>query len=340
MTELTTYQQANGLAAASSTPPTAPVDYQTRAVHRLSEWAVAAEAAYHVAETLVRSSFVPVQYRGNPIDAMGAILAGAEVGLSPMSALKAFDVINGQSAPRAITLRAIAQSHGHDIEVIETNSTRCVVRARRRGGNWQQVTWTIDRARDLGLAGKAQWRQQPATMLIARATTEAARLVAADAILGIGYSAEELEDLDDGAPPVVATIEPAPAPPSPAGTRRMSRPRASKPTTPEPPQVEQITPAQQKALHAALRDAGAGDRGAGLALIGNIVRRDVESTKDLTKDEASTIIDTLKQPAPEPQAPDDDTVDGDGAEVEDPPSFDDVDWPEPDTAPTSTGHTR
>ena len=120
------------------TPPTeaAPTvtDYQSRAVVRLGEWAHAADAAYAVAQRLVQSSFVPVAFRGKPIEATAAILAWSEVGLAPMAALRAFDVIQGQAAPRALTLRAIAQSYGHDVEVIESTSTRCRVRARRRGG--------------------------------------------------------------------------------------------------------------------------------------------------------------------------------------------------------------
>ena len=57
------------------TPPTeaAPTvtDYQSRAVVRLGEWAHAADAAYAVAQRLVQSSFVPVAFRGKPIELAG-----------------------------------------------------------------------------------------------------------------------------------------------------------------------------------------------------------------------------------------------------------------------------
>lgn len=276
-------------------------DFQSRAVARLGEWAHSAEAAFRVAETLVQSAFVPAQFRGKPMDACAAILAGSEVGLSPMASLRAFDVIQGQAAPRALTLRAIAQSLGHDIEVTESTATRCKVRARRRGGAWQEVVWTMDRARDLGLAGKDPWRKQPQAMLVARATAEAARLVAADAILGIGYSAEEVAD---GGTVETVTVDTAPES-APAGVRRMSRPRkaapkpADEPDEPaappgDTPDPELITPAQQKALHACLRDAGAGEREAGLDVISSILGRRVESTKTLSKSDASKVIDALK----------------------------------------------
>ena len=295
MSELTAYQS-----------PAQVVDHRSRAVTQLAEWATAAEGAFKVAQRLVETSFVPVAFRGKPMEATAAILAGAEVGLSPMSALKAFDIIQGQAAPRAITLRAIAQSYGHDIELVESTASRCRVRARRKGGDWQSITWTMDRATALGLASKDGWRKQPQAMLVARATSEAARLVAADAILGIGYSAEEIAD--GVTVPEATDIDPAPE----QGARRMSRRKPDPAPDPEPPieegpepsdptdwpavaapEPDPITPAQLKMLHVVLGKAGATDRDAGLALISGIVGRPVESSKDLTKHEASKVIDAL-----------------------------------------------
>lgn len=278
--------------------------YADAAVARLAEWATSASAAYEVARRLVGTSFVPAGYRGKPEEATAAILAGSEMGLSPMAALRAFDVIQGQAAPRAITLRAVVQSQGHQIQLIESTSTRCRMRGRRRDETeWQSVTWTMDRARELGLTSKDQWRKQPATMLQARATAELARLIAADAILGIAFSAEEVADADG-----FATVEePAQSEPPASGTRRLSRRKPEPAPEPEGPPLEPeqddhadpITSAQQRALHATLRDAGAGDRDAGLDVIASIIKRRVETTKDLTKAEASQVIDALKQPEPE-----------------------------------------
>ena len=301
------------------TPPTEAVptvtDYQSRAVVRLGEWAHTADAAYAVAQRLVQSSFVPVAFRGKPIEATAAILAGSEVGLAPMAALRAFDVIQGQAAPRALTLRAIAQSYGHDVEVIESTSTRCRVRARRRGGDWQTVTWTLDRAREMQLLSKDNWRKQPGAMLVARATSEAARLVAADAILGIGYSAEEIAD--GGTPDMAAAAESVDS--SPAGMRRMSRATLAAAPAAEPvdvtdaevlpeespydpeaitPAQSTITPAQSRAMHAAFRDLGISDRDLRLDYCRNVIGRDLGSSKDLTAAEASHILAALAADTP------------------------------------------
>jgi hypothetical protein len=293
------------MAVFNQSQPMSPIDYQDRAVQRLAEWAHAADAAYAVATKLVQSAFVPVQFRGKPVDATAAILAGSEVGLSPVAALRAFDVIGGVAAPRAITLRAIAQSFGHSMVLVESTATRCRMKGRRKGeAEWQDITWTMDRARDLGLTGKDPWKKQPQAMLLARATSELARLIAADAILGIGYSLEEIaDDVAVGFEPAVSAsqrVTPVPTPAAPSGTRRMSRPKPaavepeSAPAEPavEAP-VEMITAPQLKRLHAMLGERGYGKRDVGLAVLGEILGRDVASTKDLTLAEASTAMDAL-----------------------------------------------
>jgi hypothetical protein len=75
----------------------------------------------------------------------------------------------------------------------------------------------------------------------------------------------------------------AAAPPETSGgTRRMSR------------ETSGITAAQSTAMHAALTKAGKGARDLGLAYISEVVGRPVESSKQLTKQEASKVIDSLK----------------------------------------------
>jgi hypothetical protein len=219
-----------------------------------------------------------------------------------MAALRAFDVIQGVAAPRAITLRAIVQSFGHEIELVESTNTRCIMRGRRRGSQtWQKVTWTIDRAKDLGLTGKEQYKKQPGTMLVARCTSELARLIAADAILGIGYTAEEIADGADanGAPLEVAIIETPDesANGAPAGTRRMSRPKAAEPN-PQPDQPDDdrdvITRPQLTKIAACMRDAQMTNRDDALAYVGQVIGREIESRNDLTKHEASQVIEKLE----------------------------------------------
>jgi hypothetical protein len=301
-------------------PDTIPqlVTAQDVAVRRLAEWARSAEAAHHIAETLVRTSFVPEAFRNKPGEATAAILAGLEVGLQPMAALRSFDVIQGQAAPRALTLRAVVQSAGHSIELEESTATTCKMRGRRAGTHtWQTVRWTTDRARSLNLLGKQNWKLQPQAMLVARATSELCRLIAADAILGIGYTIEELADgtgagIETQLPPAPADPTEQPAVDTGNGKRKMSRTRA-KPAPhhiqmdpepdDEPADTNIPTRAQTTKAMALFGELDITDRQERLTATSAIVGRDITSWSGLTRDEASTVIDQLQRTVDETPEP-------------------------------------
>jgi hypothetical protein len=281
---------------------------QDVAVHRLAEWAQSADAAYQVAERLASSAFVPAQFKNKPVELTAAILSGLEVGLSPMAAMRSFDIIQGQAAPKAITLRAIVQSYGHEMVLVESTNSRCRMKGKRRGSEeWQPVTWTMDRAKDLQLTSKDNWKKQPAAMLVARATSELARLIASDAILGIGYSAEEIADGGAFDQQIAAdTTVPAPVP----GTRKMSR--RPKPAA-EDGTPERDEEGQRNLMFALFTEAGYehDDRQGRLDFCMATINREIESSNDLTWDERSAIIDALNDRIenPFPEAADADVVD-------------------------------
>jgi hypothetical protein len=200
--------------------------------------------------------------------------------------------------------------------VPESNATRAIVRARRAGSDEvQQAIWTIDRAKLLGLypgTERSQWRRQPQAMLVARATAEAARWIAADAILGIPYIAEEMIDLLAGEGEPLA-IEQAPAMIEPGPKRRTTqrKTRQTPPALPsgppgpvaphgeperadlahdEPP--EPISKPQLDRLHVEFRELG-WNRATALDHIAGWVGRKVGKTSDLTLAEAHTVLDNL-----------------------------------------------
>lgn len=162
----------------------------------LQQWGRDAELVASVAANLVKTSFVPQSYAGRALEATAAILTGQEIGLKPMASLRSIDVIQGTPAMRAVALRALVQAAGHEIWTEESTATRAVVAGRRRGSeNVERSTWDVERARGLNLLSKDNWKKQPIAMLLARATSECVRLVAADVLLGIPYSVEEIQDL-------------------------------------------------------------------------------------------------------------------------------------------------
>jgi hypothetical protein len=159
----------------------------------LETWAREAAAISGIAQAIAGTTLAGA-YRGKRDEIVAVVLAGHELGLQPMTSLKSIDVIQGQPALRAHAMRGIVQAQGHEVEVVESTPTYCKMRGRRKGSEaWQEVEWDIDRARLLGLLNKDQWKKQPKTMLIARATGEVCRLIASDALHGMPYVAEELE---------------------------------------------------------------------------------------------------------------------------------------------------
>jgi hypothetical protein len=288
-------------------------------INRLVEWAAAADAAYRVADKLCGTKFAPVAYRGKAQEATAAILAGAEVGLSPMASLRAFDDIQGTPAPKAITLRAIVQSLGHDVRIDESTDTVGVVSARRKGSNdWQTSTWTIQRAQQAGYPAKnANWKTAPAAMLIARATAEVCRWVASDAIMGMPYTSEEIRDEGGSYEPkppaqrvtaaeVLGQID-QPLPAAVAATDDAIAAGASAPWQPgEREQMtaalarEPMTRAQQGKMHALFNEVGISDRGQRMQYVNEVLAdvyspdRQVSSSSELSKDETGRVIDKLQ----------------------------------------------
>jgi hypothetical protein len=201
------------------------------------------QVAYAIAQRLVSTSFVPQSYQNKPQEAAAAIVAGQGIGLGPMEALRSIDIIQGTPAIRAIAMRALVVGNGHEMWVEEQTPTRAVVAGKRQGSDKvQRSEWDLDRARGLNLLGKDNWKKQPSAMLVARATSECARLIAPDALLGIPYSSEELQDSDD------FQSAPERAPRRSAGISTVaSRARAAasaEATTPDVPVVAAESPTQ------------------------------------------------------------------------------------------------
>ncbi|MGH8876940.1 MAG: hypothetical protein ACRD0P_06320 [Stackebrandtia sp.] len=194
MSDIEARDETTGIAEAAPAAPTGDLS-------ELAQWAADARQVAAVATSLARTSFVPQQYRERPAEVTAAILAGHEVGMQPIAALRSINVIQGTPSMSAVAMRGLVQSQGHQIRVVEATADRAVVHGRRAAliGNEEEVhesVWTVDRAKQLGLTGKQNWKVQPQAMLVARATAECCRLTAADVLLGIPYATEELDDIE------------------------------------------------------------------------------------------------------------------------------------------------
>lgn len=264
--------------------------------------------SHKLATQICRTEFVPKALRDRPEATLAALLAGRELGLGPMTALNHVNIIEGRSSFSAQLQRAVAMSAGHQIDVVETTPERCVVVARRAGSEHTvRIEWTMADAKRAGLDGKQNWRKNPRQMLQARATAEAARLVAPDATLGIPLTVEEAADGDP------LTLEP-----EPTVVERTVRRRAKK-AEPEPASAPALAAASADdgdVVEAEVIDHPASDppsdaqKGKFFALcserglsnddrhwlIGQVTGGRTESWNDVTKAEAARLIDRLEQP--------------------------------------------
>lgn len=268
MTDLEIHQQG-------AVAPTAGVD--------LRAWAEQVQSAAVYAEAVCSTTMAPAQYRGKPAEATAAILAGAELGFNPMASLRAFDNIQGTPAPKAMTLRAVVQAAGHEVVIEESSNERAVVSGRRKGTDtWQTSVWDVPRAQAL-----AQFKSNPnyktnlAQMLAARATAEVCRWIAADAIMGMPYAAEEI----DG--PIIEA--------SAKAVRRLTA--AELTGSPAEATPELVTRDQQKHMFALWGELGYGgdeSREKRLEITAKILGvPELESSNELTFDEAERVIAAL-----------------------------------------------
>jgi hypothetical protein len=315
-----TQDNGHGREVAQYQQPAVPVQFVPQ-VSGFTQWIDDARQLAPIAESLAKTSFVPKAFLGKPAEITAAILAGQEVGMSPMASLRAIDVIEGKPGMSAIALRALVQGHGHDIWVHESNASRAIVMGRRKGSDRvEKSMWDIPRAAKLGLTNKSNWKNQPTNMLVARATAECARLVAADVILGMPYSTEELLDGADVEQPTDGIADTAASEPARRTAKRKPVEKAvgaepnpqpvaaseSTPTAVEPEpetapvaEMTMISEDQRKHMFALWRELGyEGDdnRTQRLAITGKILNLPdpPESTNDLTAAEADAVIAALK----------------------------------------------
>lgn len=267
------------------------------AMDRLGRWLQQADAVFAIAQRVCSTSFAPSAYRGKPDEAAAAMLAGIELGFNPMASLRAFDNINGVPAPKAITLRAVVLGAGHEIETVESTAERAIVRGRRFGkGEWQTSTWDTARASLMPqYKSNPNYKTNPAAMLVARATAEVCRWIASDAIMGMPYAAEEIDDQPTPAP-VARKLTLADLDADELGAHDVATCGCEPCEEARAFDATPMTNQQRKAMFGLWADLGydndsEADRATRLKVIAQLLGIDeLETTSDLNRDQADQVI--------------------------------------------------
>ena len=282
-------------------------------------WAGILGPVGELARSISATPFVPKDFQGKPAAVAACILMGRAVGVDPMVALQHVSIVQGRPVLSAELMRSLILSNGHQLRFPELTATRAVVEGRRRGDeDWTRVSFNMDEARAAGLAGKDNWRKHPQEMLAARATSRLARLIFADCLGGLSYTADELADVEataetgaapaesarrtakraskpDAAAPAVQGIAAAPAAPAAA----VDEPPLDPPPAAEPEHTGTgepgVTKAQLQKMHATFNDIGWTGREDRLQVAAAVTGRFLASSNELTRAEAGRLIEELER---------------------------------------------
>lgn len=270
-------------------------------------WMRVYEPLVDLAARLANSPFVPDAMRGNPGDTFSVLLAGHGLGLSPIQSLQSIVLISRKPYISTEVILGLALRAGHQVQWLESTDKRATVRITRGDGRGTaEVTYTMGQAQAAGLTNKDNWRRMPAEMLRARAVRAALKMVAPDIALGleaaeagpVGY------DPGSGSGSGSTVVQVAPA-------AIEAQPEPEPAPEPEPPlsevepefarRAELVSRPQMRKIGALLGELET-MQGARLgrderrALIGNLIGLDtLESANDLTKEQASAVIEALQQ---------------------------------------------
>ena len=157
------------------------------------------EARMRYAEVLADSNLLPAQYRKNPANVLLAQELGDALGIPAIQAINSIHVIEGKPSAGADLMASIVRRAGHRIRITESQDkegpvvTAQLIRSDDPDFTFEAV-WNMAKARQAKLDGKENWKKYPGSMMRARAIMEVCRAGASEAMYGVNYTAEELED--------------------------------------------------------------------------------------------------------------------------------------------------
>lgn len=174
----------------------------------LTEW----RAQMDLCQQLAKSGLIPRALVGKPADILVILMAGRELGIGPMLALRSINVIEGKPAISADLASALILKSAvcESFRPTESTDKKCVYEAKRKGQAAVTTSFTIEDASRAKLLGKDNWQKFPAAMLRARCALAAGRAVFPDIIAGI----YEIDELQKESPTGTAILSTPPKPSS------------------------------------------------------------------------------------------------------------------------------
>lgn len=147
------------------------------------------------AEVLAKSALLPEALRGKAADVVVQILAGRELGLSPMAAIRGIHLIQGKPVLAADTMVAIVLGSGlcEYFMCVEETDAGVTYETKRKGTpKPQRSSWSIEDSKRAALNTKENHRLYPRAMMRSRCKAALARDAYPDVLAGV-YDPDELD---------------------------------------------------------------------------------------------------------------------------------------------------
>jgi len=144
------------------------------------------------AERLAQAGLLPAAYRQQPANVLLIVEQAEALGVPFASALNGIHVIDGKPTISPALMSALVRRAGHKLRVTgsDTKAVAEIIRADDPDFTFRSE-WTLERAKQAGLAGRGSWGKYPAAMLKARAISEVCRDACQEVVAGV-YTPEEL----------------------------------------------------------------------------------------------------------------------------------------------------
>lgn len=138
------------------------------------------------------------------------ILAGKELGLSPIEAMNSLYIVNDKIAVLTNTIASRMKKSGkYDYKINKLDETECSITFLAINGETKELgisVFTIKDAAKAGIVNKDNWKNYPRNMLFARAFSNGARWYCPDSFSSF-HSVEELDDNSNSNKEKVITID-------------------------------------------------------------------------------------------------------------------------------------
>lgn len=238
-----------------------------------------------MADYFVKSGIMP-----DDIDtkekAITLMMTGRDLGIPPSTALRSINVIKGRAALSAQLMKGLVERKGLGKFQMEANNKKATVKVKRldiEDDGWFESTWTWEDAKRAKLAYKDNWKKYPKQMLLNRAIADAIRFKFPDVFSSV-YTPEEAESIPNESITQEVDVE--------VPEKEGKKEKVKKPEKEEVADTElMVSNEQVKAIHTIAKDKLDEEE------YKNFLKREfgVESSKDLTKKDATVAINKLKE---------------------------------------------